>query len=422
MSCLDNMWESRFQLIVASVLLLPLVRCLLKENKHSLFTTKIGQYIIGKWIYNSFFHPLAKIPGPRSWGGSNLPFLYSLLRGTLIHDLERLHRRYGRIIRIGPDAVDFAHSNAWADIFQPRPGLPHFPKYSPWWDAPGGPSMFNTKDIQAHARMRKTLSPGFTDRALRAQEHVLLQYINLLIRRLTEVVEENDKVEHAVATIDVFPWLNFVTFDIFGDLGFAEAFNCLERSEYHPWIDMLFKSVKGAAFLFAVKKYPKFDWLLEKLLPPSLRKVRANHYKVITDKLDRRMNLEVARPDIIGYTLKEAKEGKGMSREEIEPTFAVLTIAGSETTATALGGIFNYLIKNADKRDKLIHAIRSEFDSDDSISITRTSQMPYIRAVINEGLRLSPPVPWILPRVVPARGAAVCGTWLPEGVSLVFKT
>jgi len=41
-----------------------------------------------------------------------------------------------------------------------------------------------------------------------------------------------------------------------------------------------------------------------------------------------------------------------------------------------------------------------------------------LNAVINEGLRVYPPVPSSLPRVIPDEGAMVCGKWLPGGTSV----
>ncbi|KAF2113821.1 isotrichodermin C-15 hydroxylase [Lophiotrema nucula] len=375
-------------------------------------------YPIVKWTYNAFFHPLAKVPGPRSWAASRIPFLVSMLRGNMIHDTEKLHRQYGPILRIGPDEVTFAHTDAWIDILQPRSGQPQPIKDLLWWENPGGTSLLSAVDSPSHSRMRKTLAPGFTESALRAQEPIILRYVSLLIQRLGEIVDSNKQFSDRGATIDIFPWLNFTTFDIFGDLGFAESFNCLQNSEYHPWIARAFDSVKGAAFLAAVKHYPLFDWLLWRCIPPSLLKMRDDHFQFIADKLERRKNWEVERPDIIAHALKETKQGKGMSRPEVDTTFAILTIAGSETTATALGGIVNYLATNPHKRDILVEEIRTEFDSESDISVARATRLSYLRAVINEGLRLSPPIPWVLPRVVPAGGTRICGIWLPAGTKL----
>jgi cytochrome P450 len=42
-------------------------------------------------------------------------------------------------------------------------------------------------------------------------------------------------------------------------------------------------------------------------------------------------------------------------------------------------------------------------------------QLPFLDAVISEGLRCFPPIPMSLPRYVPAEGRAIDGIWLPGG-------
>jgi cytochrome P450 len=60
-----------------------------------------------------------------------------------------------------------------------------------------------------------------------------------------------------------------------------------------------------------------------------------------------------------------------MSREEIDATFAVLVTAGSETTATALGGIPNYLATNSDKRGIVVEEVRPKFESEsDNVAVS----------------------------------------------------
>ena len=49
--------------------------------------------------------------------------------------------------------------------------------------------------------MRKVLSPGFTQRALKSQEPIIQKYVGLLIERLRE--QTNGKVDGAV--VDVVP-------------------------------------------------------------------------------------------------------------------------------------------------------------------------------------------------------------------------
>lgn len=42
----------------------------------------------------------------------------------------------------------------------------------------------------------------------------------------------------------------------------------------------------------------------------------------------------------------------------------------------------------------------------------------YLRACINEGMRLYPPTPGSLPRVVPGKGEMIEGRWVPGGYAV----
>jgi cytochrome P450 len=263
--------------------------------------------------------------------------------------------------------------------------------------------------------MRKLLSNGFTPRALRQQEPILQKYVGLLIERLNEMAIPGG-TEGAV--LNIVPWFNFTTFDIFGDLGFAESFDCLQHARYHPWIALLFNSVKAASFVIAARFYPLIEFLLMSCIPKSLKKTQSDHYQQIVDKVQRRMNWEVDRPDLMSYVIKHNDGKEGMSLGEIQATFMVLTTAGSETTATVLSGTLNNLIAKPDKLLRLTQEVRGRFSQETGITLDTLGELPYLNAAIQEGLRLCPPIPVMLPRVVPQGGDTVCGTWMPSGVSV----
>ncbi|POS75815.1 benzoate 4-monooxygenase cytochrome P450 [Diaporthe helianthi] len=246
----------------------------------SLLATVILTYFLFQIIYNIYFHPLANIPGPRTWSISRLPFIGALLRGTIVHDFERLHSIYGPVIRVAPNEVTFADEAAWADIFQTRADTEQFLKDPLWWGRQRGQpnSLLSAIDPEEHASIRMILAPAFTARALRAQEPIIHQYVNLLVERLHELVTAAQDKRERAADIDMTPWFHFTTFDVFGDLGFGESFNCLQSSKYHPWIALLFNSVKAASFIAAVKYYPLLQSILLKCIPKSLKQTQTDHF------------------------------------------------------------------------------------------------------------------------------------------------
>jgi cytochrome P450 len=93
------------------------------------------------------------------------------------------------------------------------------------------------------------------------------------------------------------------------------------------------------------------------------------------------------------------------------------SIAGSETTATALACITYHLLKFPEIGLRLQTEIREAFNSYQEIDGTSTTSLLYLNAVILEAMRVYPPLPFPLPRVVPQGGDIVDGHFIPEGVS-----
>lgn len=67
--------------------------------------------------------------------------------------------------------------------------------------------------------------------------------------------------------------------------------------------------------------------------------------------------------------------------------------------------------------EKLTAEIRGTFKSEDEIDFSSVSTLPYLLACLDEALRMYPPVPVGLPRVVPKGGANIAGNYVPEKVS-----
>jgi cytochrome P450 len=96
-------------------------------------------------------------------------------------------------------------------------------------------------------------------------------------------------------------------------------------------------------------------------------------------------------------------------------------LAGSETTATALSCITYYLLHTPEVLKKLQHEIRTMFKSYEQINAAATAPLTYLNAVALEGLRVYPPLPLALPRVVPEGGDTVDAHPLPAGVGSIAE-
>lgn len=288
--------------------------------------------------------PLSPFPGPKSWAVSRIPYAYALYRGTLAHRVRELHDYYGPIVRLSPNELSFVRADAWEDIYGHRLGNPSFPK-DPLWHRPsvnGVRSILSANDAD-HSRIRRLLVHGFSEKALREQEPLIQSYVDLFMARL---LQKTLDARLGTAVVNIAQWFNFITFDIIGDLSYGESFHCLEKSYYHPWISILFSHFKALALSTSCRFFPFLERFMLAMLPKAVKQQRTDHFNISKAKVHQRIeaqqNQTWRNTDFMAYVLRHNDE-KGMSLLEIEATFNILVVAGSETTATALAGIMKLL-------------------------------------------------------------------------------
>lgn len=365
-------------------------------------------YLVGFAIYNAWFHPLAKFPGPKFASISAIPLARALVGGRLAHWTREQHDKYGEIIRTAPNALSFTGENAWKDIYGHRQGHKQFIKAQVLRPVNGVHSILSTPSDPDHSRIRRLLAHAFSDKALHEQEPLIQSYVDTLISRLRE----------QPGPVDVVKWFNYTTFDIIADLSFGEPFWCLRDTKYHPWVSSTFGGIQAGVKMSAARWFPPFQRVIELLIPPSMKAIRRKNFDYTCEKVTRRLELGPGdRPDFLSYILRYNDE-KGMSRGEIDSTQTVLFGAGSETTATLLSGLTYYLLQNPRIMHRLNDEIRNTFKSQEDITILSVSKLPYLLAVLEETLRRYPPAPDAFSRLVPPDGDTVCGHWIPGGVSI----
>ncbi|KAL5353083.1 hypothetical protein ACLOAV_001113 [Pseudogymnoascus australis] len=360
-------------------------------------------------IHNIYFHPLASYPGPKSHAATRLTYVFYHLTGQLPYICHQLHTTYGDVVRIAPDELSFNNPNAWKDIYGHRQGHPPMSKDMAFYNRPAsGVDSLITANRSDHSRYRRLVSHAFSDNALREQEPLIKGYVDLLIQRLHEHASDGP--------LDMVAWYNWTTFDLIGDLAFGESFGCLETCTYHPWISMLFASIKAGAFLSTVRRYG-MTWMMAVLVPKKLLKSRKDNTKLTTEKVMKRLEQGTSRPDFMSHILRHNDE-KGMKVPEIIVNATLLIVAGSETTATLLSGATYYLLKNPRVMEKLQREIRGAFKEEKDIDMAGVNGLEYMLAVLDEAMRMYPPVPTGLPRCVPGDGDVINDRWVPGGTAV----
>lgn len=200
----------------------------------------MAYWIVG-CIYNIYFHPLSKFPGPKAAAITRVrsppPFLPSRsipltqkkppqlwhskhwVSGKYPQTISALHAKHGTVMRIAPNALSFSSASSWRGIYGHTTGRATFLK-TDWYNDGTHPSLASSRDPEQHSRMLKLLSGGFSSKALLEQEDIVQEYIDVLIAQLDAHATEK--------SADMTQWYNFAAFDIVGDLSFGEPFGSLK--------------------------------------------------------------------------------------------------------------------------------------------------------------------------------------------------
>lgn len=367
-------------------------------------------------VYNVFFHPLSKYPGPKIAAASQIPCVWHTVRGTSPYWIKDLHDQFGSdVVRISPRELSFINASAWQDIHGNRPGHLSFEKDpAVYGKPPNNVASLVTANRDDHTRMRRVLGHAFSDRASREQEPVVESYVDILIKRLHEQIEGTQG-----AKVDVSKWFRWLSFDIAGDLSFGESFGCLENQGLHHWADMICGFLKADICLGACNRFSALQRILPYMIPEKTRRMRNDHWAATAEKLTRRMKLGARRPDFISPIIKYNEGGKGLTPGEIESNASLFIVAGSDTVATVLTGTTFYLLQNPKILKKLTDEIRTNFSSEDEIDSRSVARLPYMLACLDETHRIYPTILTGQAVVVPPGGDTVGNEWIPGGVCCI---
>ncbi|KAL4789026.1 cytochrome P450 [Aspergillus venezuelensis] len=361
-------------------------------------------------LYRVWVHPLRNYPGPLLWTIWRGPYLRSTIRGTIVRDVQKIHEQYGPVVRIAPDELSYTTPEAAKTIYTSNPEFSKDPMHLPPFHN-GVPGIL-AADHGHHRRYRRLLASAFSDKGLRAQQVMIEQHIHRLIGRLDEYCSSGP--------LDMTVWFNWATFDIIGDLAFGEPFGCLDKVGTHPWIQSIQGNVKAIPIVNALRRYG-LSGVLGLLAPPKLLEMRRQNAQFTADKVDRRLkNASTARGDLWDSVLADKLDRDGelpMSHEEMVSNASAIVLAGSETSATLLSGCIWLLLTNRKYLLQLTEHVRSRFTKAAEIDLQTVTQIEGLQAVLDESLRLYPPVPMQSNRIVPQQGAQIAGKWVPGGVS-----
>ncbi|KAL3587597.1 hypothetical protein FPOAC2_13494 [Fusarium poae] len=310
--------------------------------------------------------------------------------------MRQVHDKYGDVVRVAPNELSFKTPQAYKDIYNHATSRKSpFPKSRFFYDRGDSvkhPDIVFTIDPKRHRPQRRALSHAFSASALRDAERTTKWHTGLFLHRIGQYGNPRTG----------------------GELTFGESFDSVAKWQPDTYVALILEFTKHYTILQVAKRLAIPESLLSWFMPRSLKYSMAFHESLTKDKIARRIEIgdSSQRKDFFAHILRRGD----VNRDHLAEQAKILLLDGSETTATFLAGITYLLLKSPTVLARLQNEVRSSFSTKDEIRGDSTKMLPYLHAVIEEGLRLFPPVPLGLPRTCP--GAIVDRWFVPPGTEV----
>ncbi|KAB8360826.1 hypothetical protein FH972_024560 [Carpinus fangiana] len=356
-------------------------------------------------IYRLFFHRLRSFPGPRSWAITKFTHFFTNASDFYGYKhLHALHEKHGAFVRTGPCEISIIDPAAPALVLGPGSKCTK----AVWYDM-GKPlmSMHQVRSKALHDKRRRVWDHGFGAKALRDYENRVIGYAEQLM--------ENMK-SYGGQALNASKWFNYYSFDVMGDLAFGQPFDMLTKGQTHFAIDLLQKGMEALAFAGTV---PWFFYILSAI--PGIGADYHTFIRWCDDQVTRRQAMKVPTKDIMSWLLAAPPMSANAvdNRMWLTGDSRLIIVAGSDTTASTLTFALYELLRNpavlARLRDELTPLLAGLAPDATAVALQKAT---LLNAVIDETLRLHPPVPSGVLRNAPPEGITVNGTFVPGGVTI----
>ncbi|KAI1124037.1 cytochrome P450 [Nemania abortiva] len=338
-------------------------------------------YLFLTATHHVLLHPLSKYPGPltaklsNAYGG-----IHSLTKSYHLETWKN-HQKYGPVVRQGPNRLVFNTANAMQDIYTTTRITKSY-AYAKSRISPS-PTLFDTIDTDKHRQRRKVMSQAITEKSMRAFEPIMLGQIDIFLRRLLKSAKLGEPV-------NLSDCCQRLSVDIVGLLAFGYELKLLTEDTYQI-IPGSMAFVNGRINLYL--QFPEISFIepwIKKFETKERQKFIGVVQKMIRSRLAKGTH---AQRDLYSFVHGSIEgDSKQLMGTDLWADSMFFLTAGGTTTATTMSSVFWYLLRNPEWQEKLVNEIRSTFETADDIrSGPKLLSCRYLRAIIDESLRLSPP-------------------------------
>ncbi|KAI0667289.1 high nitrogen upregulated cytochrome P450 monooxygenase 2 [Trametes maxima] len=373
----------------------------------------LGVLIILTLVYRvSPSHPLASYPGPVWCKLSKFRMAWISLSGRQHTYIKNLHDEYGDVVRMGPNELSIRDASVVHAMLGPA-GLSHGPMFvgKVLRRSPKDMLLVGIMDTTEHLERRKPWARAFSGAALK-------EYEPLVAVRASQLVQA---LERQQGEIDVGKWVNFFSYDFMCDMAFGGGSELLRDGDMNNFWRLLDDGLPPGTFLSHV------PWLAPYLaripfVSADVKKVLVYCNNLTTKRITRGSE----KKDLFHYLSNEDQPaGETPPITRLVDDGVVAIVAGADTTSSALTSIFFSLVAHPDTYGRLEEEIDKFYPpGHDPCDTKHHRDMHYLTAVINEAMRIYPPVPSGSQRQVPhdAGGVSLGSIYLPPGTIALIHT
>jgi cytochrome P450 len=334
--------------------------------------------------YNFFFHPLRKYPGPLLAKITDAYAGWHSMRLRLPQVTQRDHQEYGTVMRHAPNRLVFNSAKALHDIYD-NDRFTKSDVYLVTLATTGKTCVFNALERDVHRTRRKLISSSVTDAAMRQFEPIMHEQIAVYLRHILKASQAKEHVE-------LSDRIRLLGSDIVGFLAFGFPLNSQTDPRYR-WLPSAITFGNGISNV--KMQFPFLSNSLLKLLTDLLTHTELRKfYKMLDLMISTRLSQDkYAHKDLYARVVDEIDKTTNVRMSDVWAEAMFFFPAGGDTTATAMTSVFFYLSRYPEVYRKLASEIRSAFTSaQEIIGGPKLSGCHYLRAVIDESMRMSPPV------------------------------
>ncbi|KAK0492667.1 cytochrome P450 monooxygenase [Armillaria luteobubalina] len=394
-------------------------------------------------------HGLCSYPGPLLAKFSDVWLgcvAYKGHRSEVIHDL---HMKYGSFVRIAPNHISVARADALSLVYGHGNGALKSSFYDAFVSITQ--DLLSVRDRTSHSRKRKIVSHIFSPKSVLEFEPHTNCYIGQLLGQWDRLYDDALKgmsgnegkgwIGHdGQLWLDCLPWMNYLAFDLIGDLVFGAPFGMINAGRDSAMVPddpfavmasygqagakYVTKEVPAAKILSGRGKYTALMGVFPGWWRPLLKRTplfRADAQDKDTVEgmtivaVSKRLSESSDKNDLVSRLLAGTDEqGNPMGRKELTAEALTLLAAGTGNTSNSLCAIIYHLARTPMVQEKLQKELDENLDSGIA-TVQQVKSLSYLHACVNEGLRLHSTLALGLPRVVPEGGMMILGKYFPAG-------